>query len=92
MFNIYRRAGGEALWCNGPGWIIMEQGPIALVVPVGRDCLDIFVSRLSSFDSFSLSLKNGPWERGGGVDGRTEEQAKTNLPLQLLRSWGHNNE
>ena len=31
---------------------------------------------------------------GGGwwVDGRTDEQAQTNLPLQLLRSWGHNNE
>ena len=23
-----------------------------------------------------------------GVDGRTDEQAQTNLPLQLLRSWG----
>ena len=30
----------------------------------------------------------GGW---GGVDGRTDEQAQTNLPLQLLRSWGHNN-
>ena len=28
---------------------------------------------------------------GGGVDGWTAEQAQTNLPLQLLRSWGHNN-
>ena len=25
------------------------------------------------------------------MDGWTDEQAKTNLPLQLLRSWGHNN-
>ena len=25
---------------------------------------------------------------GGGVDGRTDEQAQTNLPLQLLRSCG----
>ena len=24
---------------------------------------------------------------GGGVDGMTDEQAQTNLPLQLLRSW-----
>ena len=36
------------------------------------------------------------WEEMGGVgvgvDGRTDEQAQTNLPLQLLRSWGHNNE
>ena len=28
---------------------------------------------------------------GEGVDERTDEQAQTNLPLQLLRSWGHNN-
>ena len=28
---------------------------------------------------------------GGGVDGWTDELAQTNLPLQLLRSWGHNN-
>ena len=27
----------------------------------------------------------------GGVDGLTAEQAQTSLPLQLLRSWGHNN-
>ena len=27
----------------------------------------------------------------GGVDGWTDEQAQTNLPLQLLRSLGHNN-
>ena len=25
---------------------------------------------------------------GGGVDGWTDEQAQTNLPLQLLRSLG----
>ena len=29
---------------------------------------------------------------GGGVDGWTDEQAQTNLPLQLLQSWGHNSE
>ena len=28
---------------------------------------------------------------GGVVDGRTDKQAQTNLHLQLLRSWGHNN-
>ena len=28
---------------------------------------------------------------GGGVDGQTDEQAQTNLPLQLLQSRGHNN-
>ena len=28
---------------------------------------------------------------GGGVDRWTDEQSQTNLPLQLLWSWGHNN-
>ena len=28
---------------------------------------------------------------GEGLDGWTEEQSQTNLLLQLLRSWGHNN-
>ena len=28
---------------------------------------------------------------GGRVIGQTDKQAQTNLPLQLLRSWGHNN-
>ena len=28
---------------------------------------------------------------GVGVDGRTDEQAQTNLPLKHLPSWGHNN-
>ena len=33
-------------------------------------------------------LGGGGGSRGGGVDGRTDkQQAKTNLPLQLLRSW-----
>ena len=27
----------------------------------------------------------------GGKDGWTDKQAQTNLPLQLLLSWGHNN-
>ena len=36
-------------------------------------------------------MGGGEWG-GVGVDGRTDEQAQTNLPLQLLRSWGHNNE
>ena len=27
----------------------------------------------------------------GGVDGWTDEQAQSNLPLQLLQSWGHDN-
>ena len=29
---------------------------------------------------------------GGCVVGCTDKQAQTNLPLQLLRSWGHNDE
>ena len=34
----------------------------------------------------------GGWGEGGEMgDGRTDKQAQTNLPLQLLRSWGHNN-
>ena len=28
---------------------------------------------------------------GRWMDRRADEQAQTNLPLQLLRSWGHNN-
>ena len=28
---------------------------------------------------------------GGVLDGWTDEQAQTNLLLQFLRSWGHNN-
>ena len=36
---------------------------------------------------FKIKNKKG----GGGVDGWTDEQARTNLPLQLLRSWGHDN-
>ena len=29
---------------------------------------------------------------GAEVDGRTDKQAQTNMPIQLFRSWGHNNE
>ena len=36
--------------------IIVGQGPTVLAVGAGRDCLDIFFSRLSFFFSFSLSL------------------------------------
>ena len=39
----------------------------------------------------NLKLKLKKWEGGAGVDGWTDEQAQTNLPLQLLWSWGHNN-
>ena len=36
----------------------------------------------------------GRWGVGAGwgvVDGWTVERAQTNLPVQFLRSWGHNN-
>ena len=33
----------------------------------------------------------GQGEAGMEVNGWTDKQAQTNLPLQLLRSWGHNN-
>ena len=41
-------------------WIRVGQGPTALAVGAGRDCLDIFFSRLSFLFSFSLSLGDGP--------------------------------
>ena len=37
----------------------------------------------------NLKIWGGGW--GRRVDGRTDKQAQTNLPLQLLQSWGHNN-
>ena len=40
-------------------WIRVGQGPTALAVGVGGDCLDIFFSRLSFLLSFSLSLGDG---------------------------------
>ena len=36
-------------------------------------------------------LRGGGEGDGGGVDGRTDEQAQTNLSLKFLRRWGHNN-
>ena len=36
-------------------WMIVGQGPIALAVGAGGDCLDIF-TLLYPFSSFSLSL------------------------------------
>ena len=41
-------------------WIIVGQGPIALVVGAGGGCLDIFFSHLSLLFSFFLSLGDGP--------------------------------
>ena len=40
-------------------WIIVGQGPTALVVGAGGGCLDIFFSHLSFLFFFSLSL----WEK-----------------------------
>ena len=43
---------------------------------------------------FFLGGGGGGWGcgwGGGGVDGWTDKQVQTNLPLQLLRSWEHNN-
>ena len=49
-------------------------------------------ARVCHFFTKNPNLKGGGgggwW---GGVDGQTDKQAQTNLPLQLLRSWGHNN-
>ena len=43
-------------------WMIVGQGPIALAVGAGGDCLDIFtlLYPLSFLSSFSLSLGDGP--------------------------------
>ena len=40
---------------------------------------------------FSGGAEVGGLGLGVGVDGRTYKQAQTNLPLQLLRNWGHTN-
>ena len=41
-------------------WVLVGQGPIALVVGAGGGCLDIFFSRPPFLSSFSLSLGDGP--------------------------------
>ena len=43
-----------------------------------------------SFSKETESKKKFFWggREGRGVDERTDEQAQTNFPLQLLRSWG----
>ena len=41
-------------------WIIVGQGPTALVVGRGGGCLDILFSHLSFLTSISLSLEDGP--------------------------------
>ena len=48
--------------CRGvlPIWIKVGQGPTVLVECAGGRCLDMFVSHLSFFTSFFLSLEDGP--------------------------------
>ena len=41
-------------------WIIVGQGPAALVVGAGGGCLDIFTLSYLFLSSFSLSLGDGP--------------------------------
>ena len=41
-------------------WITVGQGPTALVVGAGGDCLDIFTLIYPFLSSFSLSLGDGP--------------------------------
>ena len=42
-------------------WMIVGQGPIALAVGAGGDCLDIFITLLYLFSPLSPS----PWETAG---------------------------
>ena len=41
-------------------WMIVGQGPIALAVGAGGDCLDIFTLLCLFLSRFSLSLEEGP--------------------------------
>ena len=41
-------------------WIIVGQGPTALVVGAGGGCLDIFTLICPFLSSFSFSLGDGP--------------------------------
>ena len=41
-------------------WIIVGQGPAALVVGAGGGCLDIFTLTYPFLSSFSLSFGDGP--------------------------------
>ena len=41
-------------------WITVGQGPTALVVGAGGDCLDIFTLICPFLSSFSLALGDGP--------------------------------
>ena len=62
-FLISMRGGRVVRWCwvNFQCWgvlliwIIVEQGPTALVVDAGGGCLDIFLSSITSLFSLALS-------------------------------------
>ena len=49
------------------------------------------IENISLLCLLTLAGRGGGEGWGGGVDAWTDEQAQTNLPLQLLRSWGQNN-
>ena len=67
MSMVTRRSSGGAMVLGKfpvPGrpvliWILVEQGPTALVVGAGGSCLDIFFSHLSFLSFFSLSIGGG---------------------------------
>ena len=52
-----------------------------------RAKVNFFLQRIHIFFFFGV----GGGVEGGSVDGWTDQQAQTNLLLQLLSSWGHNN-
>ena len=61
---VFTAGGGRVvrrLWVNFQGrgvlliWIIVGQGPIALVVGAGGGCLDIFLSSITPLFYLSLS-------------------------------------
>ena len=58
----------------------------------GLEYVIVFTRNPNSKKKFFFGGVGGWGWLGGGVDGRTDEQAQTNLPLQLRRRWGHNNE
>ena len=54
----------------------------------GARVSDFFSHRIKFFKGVGVGVGRGV---GEGIDGWTDEQAQTNLPLQLLRRRGHNN-
>ena len=70
---------------------------VGLVGGRGSKVSDFFFTQNPNLINKFFVLGGGAWWEGmgagvwGEVDGCTDEQAQTNLPLQLLRSWGHNN-